>query len=257
MPAVIIWPRLSSNQAVLTPLTTAISGSYRADSPTAGSRTTHARTLKKIERRIANFADQPITTRRRKAMSIRRMWVGLMSGAMALATVLSRQAMADLTPKEAAELDAQAKATLATFEAETKGADAVFAAAKGILVCPSITKGGFLIGVESGNCVLTKGSPTPVYYGTSAVKAGLLGGLSSYSMIVVLNTDTSLAKFTSGTREWELGADASVAVAKVGAAGSLDTTNLKSDTVVFVFGSKGLMADVSFEGSRFKKQDVK
>ena len=76
-------------------------------------------------------------------------------------------------------------------------------------------------------------------------------------MLLALNTDTALAKFTSGAREWEVGADASVAIAKLGADASLDTTNLKRDVVAFIFGGKGLMADLSLEGSRFKKHDVK
>jgi lipid-binding SYLF domain-containing protein len=75
-------------------------------------------------------------------------------------------------------------------------------------------------------------------------------------MILVLNTDAAVAKFTSGTREWEMGVDASVAVATVGAGGALDTTNLKKDIVSFIFSEKGLMGDVSFSGSRFKKLDV-
>jgi lipid-binding SYLF domain-containing protein len=187
----------------------------------------------------------------------RRITAGLMSAVMALGVALSGQAMADMTAKEAADLDAEAKATLAKFQAETKGSDAVFANAKGILVCPKITKGGLLIGVESGDCVLTKGAPAPLYYGTSAVKAGLLAGVQSYSMILVMNTPASVANFTSGTREWELGADASVAVAKTGAGGALDTTNLKADIVSFIFGGQGLMGDASFSGSRFKKHDVK
>jgi lipid-binding SYLF domain-containing protein len=114
-----------------------------------------------------------------------------------------------------------------------------------------------VVGVEGGNCVLTSGSAKPLYYSTSAVKAGLLAGVQSYSMILVFNSAEALKKFTSGNKEWEVGADASVAVAKVGAGGALDTTNLKSDIVSFIFGGKGLMADVSLEGSRFKKQEVK
>lgn len=81
-------------------------------------------------------------------------------------------------------------------------------------------------------------------------------GVASHSMILVMNSDTALAKFTSGKREWEFGVDASVAVAKIGAGGDLDTTNLKKDIVSFIFGEKGLIADVTWEGSRFKKLDV-
>ena len=190
-------------------------------------------------------------------MVTRRIRAGVMSAVITVGVALSGQAMAMITTKDAAELDGKAKATLTKFQAETKGSEAAFANAKGILVCPKITKGGFVLGIESGNCVLTKGSPKPLYYGTSALKGGLLAGIESYSMILVLNTDKALANFTSGSREWEVGADASVAVAKVGAGGSLDTTNLKKDIVSFIFGAKGLMGDASFEGSRFKKHDVK
>jgi hypothetical protein len=49
---------------------------------------------------------------------------------------------------------------------------------------------------------------------------------------------------------------ASVAVARIGVGGDLDTTNLKKDIVSFIFGEKGLIADVTWEGARFKKLDV-
>jgi lipid-binding SYLF domain-containing protein len=186
----------------------------------------------------------------------RRITAALLSGVVAVGLVLSGQTVAALKADEAAKLDAEAKATLAKFQAATKGSEAVFANAKGILVCPKITKGGLIVGVESGDCVLSKGAPKPIYYGTTAAKAGLLVGVSSYSMILALNTDEALAKFTKGEREWEMGVDASVAVAKVGAGGALDTTNLKKAIVSFIFGEKGLMGDVSFSGSRFKKLDV-
>jgi lipid-binding SYLF domain-containing protein len=186
----------------------------------------------------------------------RRIKLSVISGVVALGLALSGQAMAAFTAQEAAKVEADAKATLAKFQAETKGADAVLANAKGVLVCPSITKGGFIFGYEGGTCVLTKGSDKPVYYGTSALKAGLIAGLENHAMILALNTDEALAKFTGGTREWELGVDASLAVAKLGAGATIDTTNLKRAIVVFVFGEKGLIGDVSFQGSRFKKLDV-
>jgi lipid-binding SYLF domain-containing protein len=190
-------------------------------------------------------------------MWTRKTRAGLVTAIMALGVALSGQAMADMTAKEAADLNAAAKATLTKFQAQTKGAEAVFANAKGVLVCPKITKGGLVIGVESGDCVLTSGAPAPIYYGTTAVKAGLLVGVESYSMIMVMNTPESVAKFTSGQREWEVGADASVAVAKMSAGGTLDTTNLKAAIVTFIFGGQGLMGDASFSGSRFKKHEVK
>jgi lipid-binding SYLF domain-containing protein len=169
---------------------------------------------------------------------------------------LSSQAMAAFTAEEAAELDAEANTTFEKFKADVKGSEGVFANAKGILVCPKIRKAGVGIGAERGKCVLTMGAKEKLYYLTSALKAGAILGAASHSMILVMNTDETLAKFTSGKREWEFGVDASVAVAKVGVGGDLDTTNLKKDIVSFIFGEKGLMGDLSWEGSRFKKLDI-
>lgn len=180
----------------------------------------------------------------------------LTAGLLALGLTLSSQAMAAFTAEEAAELNADAIKTLQEFQAETKGAEAVFADAKGVLVCPKIVKGGLGVGAEHGKCVLTSGADEPLYYGSTGLKTGLIAGVQSHSMILVMNTDEALAKFTSGDREWEFGGDVSLAVAKVGVGGEIDTTNLKKDVVSFIFGEKGLMADVSWEGSRFKKLDV-
>jgi lipid-binding SYLF domain-containing protein len=182
--------------------------------------------------------------------------LSLTAGILALGLTLSGPAVAAFTAEDAAELDAEAKATLQKFVAETKGAEEVLANAKGVLVCPKIVKGGLGVGAEHGKCVLTSGSPEPLYYGSTGIKAGLLAGLEWHSMILALNTDEALAHFTSGTREWEMGVDAAVAVAKIGVGGDLDTTNLKKDVVSFIFGSKGLIGDLTWEGSRFKKLDV-
>ena len=78
----------------------------------------------------------------------RRITAGLLGGVVAVGLALSGQAVAALTAQEAAKLEADAKATLAKFQADTKGAQEVFANAKGVLVCPKITKGGFIVGVE-------------------------------------------------------------------------------------------------------------
>jgi lipid-binding SYLF domain-containing protein len=173
-----------------------------------------------------------------------------------LGLLLSSPSMAAFTADDAAKLDAEAKAKLKKFQDDTRGEEELFAKAKGILVCPTITKMGAVIGGEGGDCVLTTGSPTPLYYSSSSLKAGAVLGVQQHSLILVINTAEALAKFTSGEREWELGVDASVAVGKVGAGGDIDTTNLKAAIVSFIFGEKGLMADLSFEGSAFKKLEV-
>jgi lipid-binding SYLF domain-containing protein len=186
----------------------------------------------------------------------KKIQTAVMGSVVALTLALAGTSLAAFTADEAAELSAEAKATAEKFKVETKGAVPIFAAAKGILVCPKIRKIGIGIGVEGGKCVLTDGSTEPLYYSTRSLKAGAVLGAQSHSMILILNTDKALASFTSGKRELEFGVDASVSVAKFGAGGDIDTTNLKGSIISFIFGEKGLMGDLSWEGSSFKKLDV-
>ena len=52
-----------------------------------------------------------------------------------------------------------------------------------------------------------------------------------------------------------MGVDGSVALIKVGAGGSIDSSNIKDPIVAFVFGQKGLMYNLTLEGSKFTKLD--
>lgn len=176
---------------------------------------------------------------------------------LALGIFVNGQAQADFKAADAAELETQASAAVSAFQSETSGAETLLNNAKGILVCPKITKGGFIVGVEGGKCSLRVAGETVEYYRTRSGKLGLLAGIQSYSMILVFNQQAALDTFRTGDREWEVGVDASVAVAEVGASGKMDTTNLQEAIVAFVFGEKGLMADLSLEGSNFKKIEVK
>jgi len=62
----------------------------------------------------------------------------------------------------------------------------------------------------------------------------------------------ALKKFRASSG-WEAGVDGSVALIKVGAGGSIDTTKIKDPIVGFVFGQKGLMYNLTLEGSKYTK----
>ena len=49
--------------------------------------------------------------------------------------------------------------------------------------------------------------------------------------------------------------DGSVALVELGAGESLDTTNIRDPIVGFVFGNKGLMFNLTLEGSKFTRLD--
>jgi len=185
------------------------------------------------------------------------MRVTLTGTLLAISVLMSGQTLAAFTSADATELEADASAAVTKFQSETSGSEALLNNAKGVLVCPKITKGGFIVGIEGGKCVMREGGKTVDYYANRAGKFGWLAGIQWYSLILVFNDQAVLDKFRTGDRDWEVGVDASIAVAKVGASGSLDTTNLKEPIVAFTFGEKGLMADLSLEGTVFKKLEVK
>ena len=55
------------------------------------------------------------------------------------------------------------------------------------------------------------------------------------------------------SKGWEAGVDGSIAVAEWGAGGDLSTVELDDPIVAFIFGNKGLMFNLSLEGSKFTK----
>ena len=54
---------------------------------------------------------------------------------------------------------------------------------------------------------------------------------------------------------WKAGVDGSVALVTLGADATVDTTKIKDPIVGFVFGQKGLMYNLTLEGSKFTKLD--
>ena len=163
----------------------------------------------------------------------------------------------EATKFETKNLNKEVDATLAKFSADQPGAKEIIDAAKGVLVCPTITKAGLIIGGAGGQCALQVGGETVDYYTYGGVKYGFVAGVQSYSMIVVFNTDAALGKFRSSKRDWDIGADVGLTVAETGKTGALDTNSLKSAMVAFIFGNKGIMGDASLKTGRFKRVDAK
>lgn len=154
--------------------------------------------------------------------------------------------------KSAEEIDAQVNASLADFRAQVGGADELMAKAEGVLVFPSVIKAGIGIGGEYGEGALRVGGETVDYYSTAAGSFGLQLGAQSKTVIILFMTDKALADFRNADG-WEVGVDGSVALVKVGAGGSINTTNIQDPVIGFVTGQKGLMYNLTLEGSKMTK----
>ncbi len=150
------------------------------------------------------------------------------------------------------KIDRRVNEALSEFREDIGGADEVLARAKGVLVFPLIRKGGIGIGGEYGQGALRIGGETVAYYSTAAASIGLQFGGQSRRQIIVFLDQGALDKFRSSDG-WEIGVDASVAVVTLGAGGAIDTTQLNQPIVAFVFDNKGLMYNLSLEGSKISR----
>jgi len=90
------------------------------------------------------------------------------------------------------------------------------------------------------------------YYNIVSASIGFQLGAQSRSVIIVFMTPEALAGFRR-TYGWKAGIDASVAIITVGAGGSIDTSRIASPIVGFIFDGKGLMYNLTLEGSKITR----
>lgn len=154
----------------------------------------------------------------------------------------------------AAKLDKDADVAVATFRNEVNGAEVFLNQAAGYLVFPRVIKAGIGIGGETGEGVLRVGGKTVDYYRTSAGSIGFQLGAQAKSIVIAFMTKESLDKFRN-SNGWKVGVDGSVALIDLGAGKTIDSDNVKDPVIGFIFGSKGLMYNLTLEGSKFSKLD--
>jgi lipid-binding SYLF domain-containing protein len=152
----------------------------------------------------------------------------------------------------AKEIDVSVDVALENFDKHVKGGKEFLKAAKGVLVFPSVFKAGIGIGGEYGEGALRIGGKTVDYYNTAAASFGFQLGAQKKTIILVFMQQGALKKFRASSG-WEAGVDGSVALIEIGAGGSIDTTNIKDPIGAFVLGQKGLMYNLTLEGSKYTK----
>jgi lipid-binding SYLF domain-containing protein len=154
--------------------------------------------------------------------------------------------------KSAKVINIEVDESLASFYKEVGETKVLGDKAEGILVFPSVIKAGFGFGGEYGEGALRIKGKTVDYYSTAAASFGFQLGVQSKTLILMFMSKQALKNFRD-SKGWEVGVDASVALIEVGAGGSLDTTNLKKPILGFVVGQKGLMFNLTLEGSKMTK----
>ncbi|KVE26467.1 hypothetical protein WS67_16330 [Burkholderia singularis] len=152
-------------------------------------------------------------------------------------------------------IDASVDATLSRLYSTVKGSRELVAKSRGVLVFPDVIQAGLIIGGQSGNGALRVGGATVGYYNTSSISVGLQAGAQSKAIVFLFMTQDALDKFRSSDG-WAAGADASVALVKMGANGAIDTTTATAPVEVIVLTNAGLMGDVSISGTKVTKLKI-
>lgn len=150
------------------------------------------------------------------------------------------------------EIDARVDAALADFYAHSPAGRTLAQKSKGMLVFPAVVKAGFGIGGEYGEGKLLEGGTTTAYYNIAAASIGFQLGAQVKSEIIMFMTAEALQRFKA-SQGWEAGVDGSVALVTLGAGGEIDTETIQEPIIGFIFSNKGLMYNLTLEGSKITR----
>ncbi len=152
----------------------------------------------------------------------------------------------------AAQIDADSRATLDRFFARVVSGRELANKAQAILIFPSIVKAGIGIGGEYGEGVLHVRGQNSGYYNIIGASVGFQFGVQTRSIVIMFMTPSALAGFRARSG-WEVGVDGSVTLINVGASGRVNTNNILDPIIGFVFNEKGLMYNLTLEGTKISR----
>jgi lipid-binding SYLF domain-containing protein len=152
----------------------------------------------------------------------------------------------------ATQINADANAALQSFVRQIGGARELANKATGVLVFPSVVKAGFGFGGEYGEGVMIVHGKPAGYYNLVSASFGFQLGVQERSVIIMFMTPEALRSFDR-TAGWKVGVDGSVAIITIGAGGAIDSNNIASPVIGFVLDPKGLMYNLTLEGSKISR----
>lgn len=147
------------------------------------------------------------------------------------------------------------RATLSVQEMMTSLGDAprdMLRKSRAAMVCPRVFKAGFFAGAEGGGCVLLtrSGNGTwsyPAFYALGSGSFGFQFGVQDAQLILLILTQKGLDALLDS--QFKVGANASIAVATVGAEIQGSTTAAVGADIVAFAMSRGLFGGIALEGS--------
>lgn len=154
--------------------------------------------------------------------------------------------------EQKAAIDQAADATMATLFSSVKGSQELASKARAILVFPKVYAAGLGVGGEYGEGALRVAGNTVGYFKTTSLSFGFQAGAQSKALVYLFMTQNALDEFRK-SKGWTAGADASVALVKVGANGTIDTQSVDNAVNAFALTNGGLMAAATLNGSKISR----
>ena len=167
---------------------------------------------------------------------------------LAMALLLAPTAFAQADQRV---LVTEAKLTLASFlnDPNMTWLQRNLGQAKAVLIAPSVTRAGFILGGSGGRAVVVaRDSATskwvgPAFYTLATASVGFQAGIAVSEVVTLVMTEKGLNSLLADS--FKLGGDASIAAGPVGAGARSDIT---ADLVAFS-RSKGVYAGINLDGT--------
>jgi lipid-binding SYLF domain-containing protein len=167
---------------------------------------------------------------------------------MALAIFSVTAALSVCSVRAEENLQAESQQTIANFLNADPSMKTLMDAAAGYAVFPDVGKGGFIVGGARGKgMVYQKGGVAIGQATMTQASIGAQAGGQSFAQIIFFETPAALNAFKSS--QFEMGADVSAVAVSQGAAKS---AKYREGVAVFTQPKKGLMAQATVGGQRFK-----
>jgi lipid-binding SYLF domain-containing protein len=173
-------------------------------------------------------------------------------GLVLIALLTAPWSVATSKAASAPEIEAGVNATLDRFFRTVGSSYELASKAAGMLVFPTVVKAGIGFGGEYGEGALRIRGRTAGYFNTVSASVGFQLGAQARSVIIMFMTGPALAAFQA-TDGWKVGVDGSITVIAIGAGGAIDTNTIRSPVIGFIIDQKGLMYNLTLEGSKISR----
>ena len=173
----------------------------------------------------------------------------LLATALATASMTFAGALAPAYAATEADLNKDSDQALQTLYKLHPFAERLSHNAKAILIFPNVVKAGLIFGGAYGEGELQQGSKIDGYYNSVTGSWGLQAGAQSYSYVVFLMNDKAVANVEDSSG-FAAGTSPSVVIVDKSAAAAVDTSMIDHDVYAFPFNGKGLMANLTLQGTK-------